>query len=937
MKGLLYEVYRAAGTPSLDEIVKDITEDNELPGAPGRDTVRRCISDPTVPPRQADVVAIARVLARRAAMDADDLAARIRNLWVEAGTAQAAGRPIGEFDDRLVMDDLEVHPSLDTAVGQGLDMLPAYVPRSHDNRLAAVVQAAREGRSGIVVLVGGSSTGKTRALWDAVKGLPHGWRLWHPLAPTRADALLAGLINVAPQTVVWLNEAQDYLQPAPLGEQVAAGLRTLLNDPVRGPVLVVATLWPGHWETLTASGAAHAQARELLSGHEIHVPDAFTQADLARLAEYAPTDPRLRAAADHAADAQIAQYLAGAPVLLARYRASRGITRGLIHAAMDARRLGAGPYLPLAWLVDAAPAYLTDTEWNAITAGGMEWLASVLEYLTPRDGVPGILTPVSTGKPRNQRISRARTGSPEPTQGPRSPLYQLADYLGQHARTERRAQIPPIGFWTAAAMRAHPADKGALGRSAQDRGLYRDAAQLYKYAAHHDPISAAALIRLLHSLSPLDRAPAQWAAAEVDLTNPDGAADLLDALSEVGATEQTMAVANRVVAEADLTNPDGAASLLDALGEAGATEQTTIVANRVAIEADLTNPDSAASLLGALREAGATEQATSVANRVAIEANVSYPGGVASLLEALREAGATEQTTIVANRVVAEADLTNPDGAADLLDALSEVGATEQIMAVSNRVVAEADLTNPDSAADFLNALREAGATEQTTIVANRVAIEANVSYPGGVASLLEALREAGATEQTTVLLSRNPAAEADLTNPDGVASLLEALREAGASEQTTVLLSRNPAAEADLTNPDGVASLLEALREAGASEQTTVLLSRVAAGADLTNPDGLFRLLGALREAGATEQISVVANRVAAGADLTNSDSLFRLLGTVREAGAAEHITALSERLPGAGRFHLFIRITGLTQKYLYGREPDGTAADAWTWSDLG
>ena len=51
-----------------------------------------------------------------------------------------------------------------------------------------------------------------------------------------------------------------------LGEQVAAGLRELLRDPARDPVLVLATLWPQFWDGLTARPAGdadpHAQARE---------------------------------------------------------------------------------------------------------------------------------------------------------------------------------------------------------------------------------------------------------------------------------------------------------------------------------------------------------------------------------------------------------------------------------------------------------------------------------------------------------------------------------------------------------------------------------------------------------------------------------------------------------------------------------------------------
>ena len=123
-----------------------------------------------------------------------------------------------------------------------------------------MVTAAAQGRSQIAVLVGGSSTGKTRACWEALDLLrdqPGPWRLWHPIDPTRPDAALRDLPGIGPRTVVWLNEAQFYLDPAEagLGERVAAGLRELLRDPGRAPVLVLATLWPQFWDTLTARPA----------------------------------------------------------------------------------------------------------------------------------------------------------------------------------------------------------------------------------------------------------------------------------------------------------------------------------------------------------------------------------------------------------------------------------------------------------------------------------------------------------------------------------------------------------------------------------------------------------------------------------------------------------------------------------------------------------
>ena len=82
------------------------------------------------------------------------------------GPTSAAGRPLEEVTDPFV---LEVHrPVQPEDAPSGLPVLPPYVPREHDQVLGQVVAAAAGGRSGIAVLVGGSSTGKTRACWEAL-------------------------------------------------------------------------------------------------------------------------------------------------------------------------------------------------------------------------------------------------------------------------------------------------------------------------------------------------------------------------------------------------------------------------------------------------------------------------------------------------------------------------------------------------------------------------------------------------------------------------------------------------------------------------------------------------------------------------------------------------------------------------------------------------
>jgi len=817
-----------------------------------------------------------------------------------------AGRLLAEVDDPFA---LEVHrPVQPEDAPAGLPELPVYVRREHDEALGQVVRAAAADRSGVAVLVGGSSTGKTRACWEALgllRGQPEAWRLWHPIDPSRPDAALAELPRIGPRTVVWLNEAQFYLGPAEpgLGERVAAGLRELLRDPGRAPVLVLATLWPRFWDTLTArpDGDAdpHAQARELLAGHDITVPAAFTPAQVAGLARAG--DVRLALAGESAAGRQVVQFLAGAPELLARYRHAPPAARAVIEAAMDARRLGTGIDLPQAFLEAAAPGYLDDDQWDGL---GEDWLEQALAYTAvPCKGARGPLTRIRSRPAR----PAARTSAAQPPGGSvghaAGPLYRLADYLDQHGRAHRASQIPPAEFWAAAPGHALPGDQAALGDAAHARGLYRDAAQLHKNAAASgDPRTAEWLAHLPPCLR-ADPRPAHWAAAHAPLDDPYGVASLLGRLREAGAGEQAAALLARdPAAHAALDDPHGVASLLGSLRLAGAGEQAAaLLARDPAAHAALDNPYGVARLLDSLRLAGAGEQAAALAERAAAHAALDDPYGVARLLGSLRLAGAGEQAAaLLARDPAVHAALDDPDGVASLLDRLQVAGAGEQAAA----------------------------------LLARDPAVHAALDDPDGVASLLGRLREAGADEQAAALLARDPAAHAALDDPYGVAWLLDSLRLAGADEQAAALAER--AAHAPFDDPYGVAWLLGSLRLAGAGEQAAALAERAAAHAPLDDPAGVASLLGRLREAGAGEQAAALAERAAAHAPLDDPAGVASLLDRLREAGAGEQAAALAARLPAAGMFRLFLEQEGRAGQFRFGREPDGTSAAPWDWDDL-
>ncbi|WP_076831929.1 toll/interleukin-1 receptor domain-containing protein [Frankia sp. CcI49] len=820
-------------------------------------------------------------------------------------TPMGPGWPLEEVSDPF---RLEVHRAVATTAA-GVPVLPVYVPREHDRQLAEVVaRTADEKISQIAVLVGGSSTGKTRACWEAVgllRGRGEPWRLWHPIDPTRPEAALADLARIAPYTVIWLNEAQFYLAPDAGGDQVAAGLRNLLREPGHGPLLILSTLWPEHWDALTTRPHAgrpdpHAHARELLDGaHIIRLPDAFAGADWETLAGLAGSDPRLAEAATHARDGQIVQYLAGAPALLDRYQQAQPATQALIHAAMDARRLGAGPHLPLAWLAQAAPGYLTDTAWEqallAAERTGVDWLDHALDYVTtPANGIPGVLTPVLSNTARNQRTPRTSSST-----GPER-RYRLADYLDQHGRRHRAGHLPPIDFWTAAAAHARRSDLDTLAYAAWNRGLYRDATQLHKDATTHgNPHAAHALITHLNTLHPTDHRPAGHAAAHVALDDPAAVAALLDRLHQLGAREQTATLATRAAAHVALDNPYAVARLLERLRELGTARQMAmLLARDPAAHIAVDDPVAVAGLLDGLEEAGAGRQTLMLLVRdPAAHVTLDDPDAVAQLLHRLHRLGAADQTATLATRAATHAALDNPDAVARLLDGLDEVAAAEQTAALAERAAAHIALDNTYAMAQLLERLHRLGAAEQAATLATRAAAHIALDNPDAVARLLDRLDELPADEQMATLLARNPATHVTLDDPVAVARLLDTLHQLGAEEQTATLAER-AATHVPIDNPDALARLLDGLNAARAANQTAVLAERAAAHIALDNPDAVARLLDRLDELPADEQMAtLLARNPATHVTLDDPVAVARLLDTLHQLGAEEEVATLATR----------------------------------------
>ncbi|MFG1768987.1 AAA family ATPase [Nocardia salmonicida] len=845
------------------------------------------------------------------------------------------GLPLDEVRDAFV---LEVHEPI-TVTDATMKSLPPYMRRTHDDRLAEVVERALAGSSGIAVLLGDSSTGKTRALWEALEPLRarRGWRLWHP-SPYHPETLREQLDKVGPRTVLWLNETQRYFLPADELDRgrLAEQLQTMLASR-RAPILVLGSLWHAHYDTLcTDPGSA---TRKLLEPAAITVPEEFTGADLVAMRAFAGEDPRLEMAVERAESGKVTQYLAGGPELVHFYDKHASVPgRAVIEAAMDAVRLGHPNVLPFTLLRDAAASYIDDITWDSLDDNWFE--AALYEVSRKCKGARGPVTPIKE-RPSAAHTRRRRAGRASVDSG--QPVYQLADYLEQYGRRVRARSTPPLGFWETATEHAAPDHQDILANAAWDRGLYREAAQLWKNATRRGHVKAAvALITELTDVFPDDAHDAVSVVAHILLDDPRAVAWLIEQLRKLGAHTQVDALVGRdPAAHVDLDDLGGVSMLIKQLREVGAHAQVRVLADRAAAQCPLDDPGFMTMLLGWLWEVGAhTQMQTLVDRGPAAHVDLDDLGGVNVLIKQLREVGAHAQVRVLADRAAAHVPLDDPGEVAVLLGWLWEVGAHTQMQTLVDRgPAAHVDLYDPDEVALLIEQLREVGAHTQVQALVDRdPAAHIDRGSPAEVSLLVEQLREVGAHAQVQALadraaalvhlgdprsvaveidnllevgehaliqalVDRNPAACVDLDDLFGVGWLIEQFQEIGAPAQVQVLADR-AAAHVLLDDPLGVAWLIGRLWEVGAHTQVQALVERdPAAQVDIGGriPTGVAELIGELCGVGAHAQVQALADRAAQHVLLNDPSRVARLIGQLREVGAHTEVQALVERDPAA------------------------------------
>ncbi|WP_256787975.1 hypothetical protein [Frankia sp. AvcI1] len=350
---------------------------------------------------------------------------RIVDAWKRINATVGQGPANAGRVDEASPRELGVHPAISApgAIGQ----LPSYVRRDFDGQLRDLVARGVE-EGCFVLLVGGSSCGKTRSLYEAVSDLvPERWLV----QPTRTQEIHDLLEMPTERTVLWLDELHRFLGADPPLRR--ADIITLVR---RAKMIVVGTLWPDHYfarKRLSRGdgGDVYAEDRLLLDFADvISVPEALTPDERVRASTLAATDSRIQVALA-AADAGLTQVLAAGPDLVNLWeQAPDPYSTAILSVAADARRLGVRSALSSRLLTEAMAGYLSRTQ---RVPHPESWLDRALRHATSE-----LYGEVSALRP----VSGKQVGSAGSVEG-----YEVADYLTQHIGRVRRCECPPHSLW----------------------------------------------------------------------------------------------------------------------------------------------------------------------------------------------------------------------------------------------------------------------------------------------------------------------------------------------------------------------------------------------------------------------------------------------------------------------------------------------------------
>ena len=360
-------------------------------------------------------------------------------------------------------------PSVDRRV-------PAYVPRDIDVRLRESVAAG-----GFVLLIGDSTAGKTRAMFEAVASTCPGHFL---LVPGGRDALPAAVTEATKQYkwVLWLDDLERFLGIGGLSGTAVARLTALPGDHA-----IVGTLRAAEHARLTEIVAGVGDDQAAPSARDARdVIDHATTFRLPRLfsaseqmsARDRDWDPRIADAIAHAEGYGIAEYLAAGPGLLNAWLDAwapgmHPRAAALISAAVDCRRAGLTGSLPRTLLNEIHEEYLAARGGTRLRP---EPLADAWNWATAARGNT-TAAPIA--------IDSAKSGPDEWV----LVFDYLVDHVQRHPSAENRIPTPTL----LASIDYATADEAqAIGQTSLAQGWYDIMGDIFKKAIQRSVVRAGA-------------------------------------------------------------------------------------------------------------------------------------------------------------------------------------------------------------------------------------------------------------------------------------------------------------------------------------------------------------------------------------------------------------------------------------------------------------
>ncbi|MFC9382851.1 tetratricopeptide repeat protein [Streptomyces sp. NPDC057020] len=660
--------------------------------------------------------------------------------------------------------------------------VPPYVVRDTDAELQERLNQAVE-QGGLVLVLGESTAGKTRAAHHAVRSCPAlaGYRI---LAPDTGPDLVIAVDVIAATGVrclVWLDDLERFLTPDGLEAGVLAEL-TRLKTPV------LATMQARHHDallphyesgkdepgTLRTSGIG---SRVLKQTEPIYLQRRWSEAELARAESV--DDPRIVDAVAHHGLYGVAEYLAAGPALLTEWRnairpggSSGGHPRGaaLVAAAIDLARTGLRPPFPAGLLTTLHEHYLPDDP--LLRAEPVEAALSWATQL--RYGVAGLLLP---------------TDEPD--------AYRVFDYLPDHI-------TDPV---------TEHAWQTALNYTADDDERFRVGVLAYPTAPH---IAEAAWRPLVprnryatSNLGVLLGSAGRIAEAEVELRKAmeaglsDAAVNLGILLAQDGRTEEAETLYREA---ASAGNSTAAFNLGFLLAEAGRSEEAEPLLRQAAAAG---NVDAAFSLGILLSDVERSEKAEPILRQAAAVGHIT---AIFSLGVFLTETERFEEAEPFLRKAAAAG---HPTAVSSLGIFLAETGRTEEAEPFLRQAAAAG---SDDAACNLGILLAETGRPEEGERLLRKVAA---TGHGTAAANLGILLAQTGRTEEAKSLYRQAAAAG----NVDAAANLAILLIQTGRTEEAEPYLRQAAAGG----YADAVVSLGILLAQAGKIEEAENLLRQAA------------------------------------------------------------------------------------------------------------